>query len=101
MRPRQAHQETKENKFTELEYLGLVVGQLGATLMTASRETHMLRAYIIERIENDRKAKDNSKAVPLRIQHPTAAQQDPARNVKKSRDAPAHDRGSVDIDFQL
>jgi hypothetical protein len=61
----------------------------------------MLHAYIIERIKNEKKAKDDSKVVPLRIQHPTASQQDPARNIKKSSDTPAQDRGSVDIDFQL
>ena len=61
----------------------------------------MLNAYIIKRIQNDQKAKESSKAIPLRIEHPTAERQTSIRNTKKPKSGPTWERGSTEIDFEL
>ena len=61
----------------------------------------MLNAYIIKRIQNEKKAKESSKAIPLRIEHPAATHQKAIRNSKKPTNVPSGERGSAEIDFEL
>ena len=61
----------------------------------------MLNAYIIKRIQNDKKAKESSKAIPLRIEYPAATHQKAVQNSKKPTSGPSGERGSVEIDFEL